>query len=75
LEPFAEFLESVKRADFTDVLNFLRSNPEILENFNITFIIFLKEDLQFIITEANILSENAFFPELKKRILNKVLPP
>lgn len=26
------------------------------------------------LTEADILSENAFYPELKKRILNKILP-
>jgi hypothetical protein len=45
LDPFAEILESVKRADFTDVLNFLKSNPEILKTLNITFIIFLKEGL------------------------------
>ncbi len=76
LEPFAEFLESVKTADFTDVLNFLRSNPNFAENFkHYIHNIFRGRPFNLSLTEANILSENAFFPELKKRILNKVLPP
>ena len=76
LEPFAEFLESVKTADFTDVLNFLRSNPNFAENFKYYIHnIFKGRPFNLSLTEANILSENAFFPELKKRILNKVLPP
>lgn len=76
LEPFAEFLESVKRADFTDVLNFLRNNPNYAENFkHYIHNIFKERPFNLSLTEANILSENAFFPELKKRILNKVLPP
>ncbi len=76
LEPFAEFLESVKKADFTDVLNFLRSNPNFAENFkHYIHNIFKGRPFNLSLTEANILSENAFFPELKKRILNKILPP
>lgn len=76
LEPFAEFLESVKTADFTDVLNFLRSHPNFAENFKYYIHnIFKGRPFNLSLTEANILSENAFFPELKKRILNKVLPP
>ncbi|MGK6340591.1 recombinase [Chryseobacterium sp. DT-3] len=76
LEPFAEFLESIKRADFTDVLNFLRNNPDFAENFkHYIHNIFKGRPFNLSLTEANILSENAFFPELKKRILNKILPP
>ncbi|AZB26845.1 recombinase [Chryseobacterium bernardetii] len=76
LEPFAELLDSVKRADFTDVLNFLKSNPKFTENFKYYIHnIFKGRPFNLSLTEANILSENAFFPELKKRILNKVLPP
>ncbi|MBK1897177.1 recombinase [Chryseobacterium paridis] len=76
LEPFAEFLESIKRADFTDVLNFFRSNPDFVVNFKYYIhTIFEGRPFNLSLTEANILSENAFFPELKKRILNKVLPP
>lgn len=76
LEPFSEFLESVKSADFTDVLNFLRNNQQIAENFR-KYIhnIFRDKTFNLSLTEANILSENAFIPELKKRILNKILPP
>jgi site-specific recombinase len=76
LEPFAEFLESIKKADFTDVLNFFKSNPEFADNFKYYIHnIFEGRPFNLSLTEANILSENAFFPELKKRILNKVLPP
>ncbi|REC80041.1 recombinase [Chryseobacterium elymi] len=76
LEPFAEFLESTKRADFTDVLNFLKSNSDFAENFkHYIHNIFKGRPFNLSLTEANILSENAFFPELKKRILNKILPP
>ncbi|MFN1215804.1 recombinase [Chryseobacterium kwangjuense] len=76
LEPFAEFLESVKRADFTDVLIFFRTSPDFADHFkHYIHKIFKGRSFNLSLTEANILSENAFFPELKKRILNKVLPP
>jgi len=76
LDPFAEFLESVKRVDFADVLNFFRANSQITENFKYYLHnIFDEKPFNLSLTEANILSENAFIPELKKRILNKVLPP
>ncbi|KPH14972.1 recombinase [Chryseobacterium sp. ERMR1:04] len=76
LEPFAEFLESIKKTDFTEVLNFFKSNPNYTENFKYYIHhIFEGRPFNLSLTEANILSENAFFPELKKRILNKILPP
>ncbi len=76
LEPFAEFLESIKKADFTDVLNCFKTNANLAENFkHYIHNIFEGRPFNLSLTEANILSENAFFPELKKRILNKVLPP
>jgi len=76
LEPFADFLESIKKADFTEVLNFLKSNPQITGNFKYyVHNIFKGRPFNLSLTEANILSENSFFPELKKRILNKILPP
>ncbi|WP_223605510.1 site-specific recombinase [Chryseobacterium sp. OSA05B] len=76
LEPFAEFLDSIKRADFTDVLNFLKNNPDFAGNFkHYLHNVFKGRPFNLSLTEANILSENAFFPELKKRILNKILPP
>ncbi|WP_267402518.1 MULTISPECIES: recombinase [unclassified Chryseobacterium] len=76
LDPLAEFLEAAKESDFTDVLNFFKENPETSENFK-HYISRVFDDRPFnlSLTEANILSENAFFPELKKRILNKILPP
>lgn len=76
LEPFAEFLESVKRSNFTDVLVFFRNNPQYTENFKYYIHnIFGGRTFNLSLTEANILSENAFVPEFKKRILNKILPP
>jgi len=76
LEPFADFLESIKKADFTDVLNFFKSNLQLTENFKYYIHnIFKGRPFNLSLTEANILSENSFFPELKKRILNKILPP
>lgn len=76
LEPFAEFLESIKKADFTDVLNSFKDKPGLAENFRYYIHnIFEGRPFNLSLTEANILSENAFFPELKKRILNKILPP
>lgn len=76
LEPFAEFLESIKKADFTDVLNFFKNHPDFTANFkHYIHNIFEGRPFNLSLTEANILSENAFLPELKKRILNKILPP
>lgn len=76
LEPFTELFESIKRTDFTDVLNFFKSNPNFAENFKYYIQnIFSGRPFNLSLTEANILSENAFFPELKKRMLNKILPP
>jgi len=76
LEPFAEFLDSVKKADFTDVLNCFKANPNLANNFrHYIHNVFEGRPFNLSLTEANILSENAFIPELKKRILNKVLPP
>lgn len=76
LEPLAEFLEAVKKADFTDVLNFFKQNQNFADNFSYyLYGIFSERPFNLSLTEASILSENAFFPELKKRILNKILPP
>lgn len=76
LEPFAELLESVKKTDFTAVLNYLKANNEITENFKYYIHnIFQGRPFNLSLTEANILSENAFLPELKKRTLNSILPP
>jgi site-specific recombinase len=76
LEPFAEFLEGIKSVDFKEVLNFFREHPQITESFKYYLHhIFSDKTFNLSLTEANILSENAFVPELKKRILNKVLPP
>ncbi|KQT23699.1 recombinase [Chryseobacterium sp. Leaf405] len=76
LDPLAEFLEGIKKADFKDVLHFFRTNPEISENFkHYIHHVFSERPFNLSLTEANILSENAFIPEFKKRILNKLLPP
>lgn len=76
LEPLAEFLEAIKKTNFKNVINFLKSNPNSTAHFrHYLSNVFGGRPFNLSLTEANILSENAFFPELKKRILNKVLPP
>ncbi|MFY1046652.1 recombinase [Chryseobacterium sp. GP-SGM7] len=76
LEPLAEFLEAIKKTDFENILDFLSANRNFADNFrHYLYNIFSDRPFNLSLTEANILSENAFFPELKKRILNKVLPP
>jgi len=65
----------MRKSDFPEILNFLQDNPEIAENLS-HYIqnIFAGKPFNLSLTEANILSENAFYPEFKKRILNKILP-
>lgn len=75
LEPLAEFLEAIRRSDFKDVLSYFRSNEEQRNNFSYYIkSIFSKRPFNLSLTEANILSENSFFSELRKRTLNKILP-
>ena len=75
LEPLSELLMNLRESDFEEILDFLRTNPDVTENFGY-YINHLFEGKPFnlSLTEANILSENAFFPEFKKRLLNKILP-
>ncbi|MGD1318481.1 recombinase [Chryseobacterium sp. 2R14A] len=76
LEPLAEFFEAIKKTDFKEVLSFFSAHQNFSENFRLyIYNVFQGRPFNLSLTEANILSENAFFPELKKRILNKVLPP
>lgn len=76
LEPLYEIFHSVKRYPFSSVLAFFKENPDITNNFS-TYLTNLFKDKPFnlSLTEANILSENAFLPELRKRALDIVLPP
>lgn len=76
LEPLTDLLWAVKREDFDVVLEYLQNSPEVTANLAY-YIRNIFEGKPFVLslTEANILSENAFIPELKKRILNTVLPP
>lgn len=76
LEPLTDLLWAVKREDFEVVLEYLQNSPEVTANLAY-YIRNIFEGKPFVLslTEANILSENAFIPELKKRILNTVLPP
>ena len=56
-------------------LVYLKNNPEICDNFGYYIRnLFDGKPFNLSLTEADILSENAFYPELKKRILNKILP-
>ena len=62
-------------ADFSVVVDFLEQNREIAQHFS-QYLKNIFSDKVFChsLTEANILSENTFFLELKKRIINTVLP-
>ncbi|MGZ5284927.1 MAG: recombinase, partial [Kaistella sp.] len=75
LEPLSELMLNLRETDFEEILSFLRHNPEIAENFGYYINhVFEGKPFNLSLTEANILSENAFFPEFKKRLLNKILP-
>ncbi|WP_262152463.1 site-specific recombinase [Chryseobacterium foetidum] len=75
LDPLAEFLEGIRKSDFKDVLTYFRANEEQKNHFS-QYIrnIFSERPFNLSLTEANILSENSFFSELRKRTLNKFLP-
>jgi site-specific recombinase len=75
LGPLMELLRTIRKIDFQKVLAFLKQNEEITENFGYYIRnIFEEKPFNLSLTEANILSENAFYPELKKRLLDTVLP-
>lgn len=76
LEPLSEIITSLKREDLGVFTAYLKDNSVIRKNL-IRYIknIFEERSFNLSLTEADILSENAFFPEFKKRLLNKVLPP
>ena len=66
-EPLTEILRSVRKINFQEVLAFLKENEEITENFSYYLKnLFDGKPFNLSLTEANILSENAFYPELKK---------
>lgn len=76
LQPLTNVFQALQNEDIKDFIQFLKENPEIRENL-IYYIknVFEGRAFNLSLTEANILSENAFFPELRKRILAKFLPP
>lgn len=75
LEPLKDIFNSIVQEDFEVFLAYLKNNPEICDNFGYYIRnLFDGKPFNLSLTEADILSENAFYPELKKRILNKILP-
>ena len=76
VQPMRELFQSLKRTNFEVFLAYLKNNEEIKINFrDYLFILFSNKSFSKALTDANILSENAFFPELKKRVSYKFLPP
>ena len=76
VQPMRELFQSLKRTNFEVFLAYLKNNEEIKNNFrDYLFILFSNKSFSKALTDANILSENAFFPELKKRSSYKFLPP
>jgi len=76
LQPLSEIITSLKREDLGVFTAYLKDNERIKNNL-VFYIhrIFKDKPFNLSLTEADILSENAFYPEFKKRLLNKVLPP
>ncbi len=75
LDPLAELIAAVKKEDIGVFVAYLKDNHHITENLSYYIHnIFKDKTFNLSLTEADILSENAFFPELKKRLLNKFLP-
>lgn len=75
LEPLIVLFESVKQYGFSYFLSFLEIHPQLRANLaHYLKNIFEGKKISLVLTEANILSENAFLPELKKRIISKMLP-
>ncbi len=76
LQPLSEIITSLKKEDLGVFTAYLKDNDVIKKN--LTYYIhniFKDKPFNLSLTEADILSENAFYPEFKKRLLNKVLPP
>lgn len=76
LTPLSQVFQALQNENFSDFLEFLKKNEEIRKHF-VYYIrnVFLGRSFNLSLTEANILSEDAFFPELRKRLLSKILPP
>ncbi|MDO4763982.1 MAG: recombinase [Flavobacteriaceae bacterium] len=76
IEPLSELFQSVKKVHFEVFLAYLKNNEEITQNLKEYLLrIFSGKSFNKAITDAYILSENAFIAELKKRISYKFLPP
>lgn len=76
LTPLVDVLKSIRKANFSEFVEFLQNEKNICENFrNYIHLIFKEKSFNLSLTEAGILSEAAFLPELKKRALGKLLPP
>mgnify|MGYP003605826912 FL=1 len=76
LQPLSEIITSLKNEDLGVFTAYLKDN-ELIKNNLVFYIhqIFKGKPFNLSLTEADILSENAFYPEFKKRVLNKILPP
>ncbi|MEJ8597468.1 recombinase [Riemerella anatipestifer] len=75
LEPLSEIFEATKKEGFSHLLNILTENEDLKNNFaHYLKNIFRGRRMVLALTEANILSENSFFAEFKKRVIAKVLP-
>ena len=75
LDPLYEVFVSIRKEDFDVVLAFFKDSEEVADNFGYYLRnLFKGKPFNISLTEANILSENGFFPEFRKRMLNTVLP-
>lgn len=74
-EPLAELFEATRRRGFASLLEILELHPEYQAHLaHYIKNVFKGKKIELSLTEANILSENSFFPEFKKRVIAKILP-
>lgn len=75
LQPLSELFKQLRSEDFLTFVEYLEKNKDIAQNLaHYLKSIFDNRSFNVSLSEANILSENGFFPEFRKRILNNILP-
>lgn len=75
LEPLVQILKNIRTQGIEKLVYALQMNENVTENFSYYLHnIFKKRAFNISLTEANILTENGFLPELKKRVLDSILP-
>lgn len=76
LDPLYDVFQKIKKEQMGTVLSFLKTEKVVADHFGYYIRnLFQGKPFTLSLTEANILSENGFFAEFRKRTLNSILPP